>query len=228
MHHELLAQPASSVAKLTLQAGESVTCEVGAMIAMSSGFNVETTSRSRGGSGGGIAKGLKRMFAGESYFLNHFTATAPNQSLIIGPSLLGDIIHYPLRGGTLIVQGSSWLASDTAIEIDATWQGIGKALFSGEGMFWVKCSGTGDLLLNSFGAIYPIEVSGEHVVDTGHIVAFEETLQFQLGKASKSLVGSLLGGEGLVCKFSGQGTIFCQSHNPPGFGKLLGPKLRPR
>lgn len=227
MQHELLAQPAMSVAKLTLQAGESITCEVGAMIAMSNGFTVETTSRSKGGSGG-IAKGLKRMFAGENFFLNHFTATDANQTLVIGPSLLGDIMHYPMTGGTLIVQGSSWLASAPSVEIDATWQGLGKALFSGERMFWVKCSGTGDLLLNSFGAIYQVDVQGEHVVDTGHIVAFEDTLEFRVGKASKSMIGSLLGGEGLVCKFSGQGKLYCQSHNPPSFGKLLGPKLRPR
>lgn len=227
MQYQLIAQPAMTVAKLSLQAGESITCEVGAMIAMSSGFTVETTSRNKGG-GGGIGKGLKRMFAGENYFLNHFTATSPNQTLIICPALLGDIMHYPLTGGTLIVQGSSWLASSAGIDIDATWQGIGKALFSGESMFWVKCTGTGDLLLNSFGAIHRIDVNGQHVVDTGHIVAFEDTLQFEIGKASESLVGSFLGGEGLVCKFRGQGKLYCQSHNPPSFGKLLGPKLRPR
>lgn len=217
-----------SVAKLTLAAGESVTCEVGAMIAMSNGFTVETTTQNRGGGGGGIIKGLKRMFAGENFFLNHFTATQPNQTLFIGPALLGDIMHHRLTGGTLIVQGSSWLASATGIQIDATWQGLGKALFSGEGMFWVKCSGSGDLLLNSFGAIHEVYVQGEHVVDTGHIVAFEDTLQFKIGKAGKSLIGSFLGGEGLVCKFSGQGKLYCQSHNPPSFGKLLGPKLKPR
>ena len=227
MQYELLSQPAMTVAKLSLAAGESITCEVGAMIAMTGGFNVQTTSRNKGG-GGGITKGLKRMFAGENFFLNHFTATGHNQSLIIGPAMLGDILYYPMTGGTLIVQGSSWLASSTSIDIDATWQGLGKALFSGESMFWVKCSGAGDLLLNSFGAIHCIEVNGEYVVDTGHIVAFEDTLQFRVGKASKSLIGSILGGEGLVCKFSGQGKLYVQSHNPPSFGKLLGPKLRPR
>mgnify|MGYP001814050693 CR=1 FL=1 len=227
MQYQLIARPAMTVAKLTLEAGEAVTCEVGAMIAMSSGLTVETTSRQKGG-GGGLTKGLKRMFAGENFFLNHFTAQQPNQSLYIGPTLLGDSMHYPLTGGTLVVQGSSWLASTPGIEVDATWQGIGKALFSGEGMFWVKCSGSGDLLMNSFGAIHCVEVNGEYVVDTGHIVAFEDTLQFRVGKASESLIGSFLGGEGLVCKFSGQGKLYCQSHNPPSFGKLLGPKLRPR
>ena len=120
------------------------------------------------------------------------------------------------------------MASDTDIEIDATWQGFGKALFSGESIFWLKCSGEGDLFLSSFGAIYEVEVDGEHVVDTGHIVAFEDTLQFNVTKAGTSLIGSFLGGEGLVCRFSGHGRLFCQSHNPPGFGKALGPKLKPR
>ena len=228
MQHQILSQPASSVAKLALDGCESITCEVGAMIAMSPGFEVETTTRKKNSSGGGIMKGLKRMLAGESLFLNHFTATHHQQSLIIGPRMLGDIMHFPLRGGSLVVQGSSWLASDTDIEIDATWQGLGKALFSGEGMFWLKCTGRGDLFLSSFGAIYEVEVNGEHVVDTGHIVAFEDTLQFSVTKAGKGWIKSFLGGEGLVCRFSGQGRLFCQSHNPPGFGRVLGPKLKPR
>lgn len=227
MQYEILSRPAASVAKLSMDNGESLTCEVGAMIAMSTEFEVETTTKKKGASGGGFGKALKRMFAGESLFLNHFTSLDNSQSLIIGPRMLGDILHFPLTGGTLVVQGSSWLASDTSIDIDASWQGFGKALFSGESMFWLKCSGEGDLFLSSFGAIYEIEVNGEHIVDTGHIVAFEDTLQFTIAKAGASFIGSFLGGEGLVCRFSGQGRLFCQSHNPPSFGKALGPKLKP-
>ncbi|MCR9198447.1 MAG: TIGR00266 family protein [Planctomycetaceae bacterium] len=228
MDYEFLSQPAASVARMTMEEGESLTCEVGAMIAMTTGFEVETTTRKRGGKGGGLGKALKRMFAGESLFLNHFTATEPDQSLIIGPQMLGDVMHFPLTGGSLIVQGSSWMASDTDIEIDATWQGLGKALFSGESMFWLKCTGEGDLFLSSFGAIYEVEVDGDHIVDTGHIVAFEDTLQFSIEKAGSSWIGSFLGGEGLVCRFQGQGRLFCQTHNPPSFGQTLGPKLKPR
>lgn len=225
MNIEITARPAASVAKLSLVEGEVITCEVGAMIAMTSGIRVETTTQNRGG---GFLRGLKRMVAGENFFLNHFTATRPDQMLLIGPGLLGDITHHRLRGGTLVVQGSSWLASDQGIAIDATWQGFAKALFGGEGMFWVKCSGDGEVILNSYGAIYEVEVDGGYVVDTGHIVAFEDTLSFQLGKAGKSLVGSFLGGEGLVSKFSGRGKLYCQSHNPSSFGRMLGPKLTPR
>ncbi|MCP4375225.1 MAG: TIGR00266 family protein [bacterium] len=227
MQIEIHSRPAASVARIDLAQDEAVTAEVGAMIAMSTGITVETTSRSRGGKGG-MLKGIKRMFSGESFFLNHFTSSAPDQHIIVGPKLMGDVIQHKLTGGTMIVQGSSWLASDPNIEIDTSWQGLGKAMFSGERMFWVKCTGTGDLLLNSFGAIYEVDVEGDYVVDTGHIVAFEDTLKFNIGKAGKSLIGSFLGGEGLVCKFSGQGKLYCQSHNPPSFGKVLGPTLRPR
>jgi uncharacterized protein (TIGR00266 family) len=227
MQYEILAHPASSVAKLTLDAEETITCEVGAMIAMTTGIGVTTTSGKKGGSGG-FLKGMKRMFAGENFFLNHFTAEEPDQTLIIGPTLLGDVVFHDLRGGTLIIQGSSWLASDEHIEIDATWQGWGKALFSGESMFWVKATGDGAVFLSSFGAIYEVDIDGEYIVDTGHIVAFEDTLQFKIVKAGKSLIGSILGGEGLVCRFSGQGKLYCQSHNPPSFGKAIGPKLKPR
>lgn len=227
MRHELLCRPASTVVRFGLDAGESITCEVGAMISMSGGITVETTSRSRGGSGG-IMKGLRRMLSGESLFLNHFTAGQPGQSLLIGPTMLGDCIHHPLRGGSMVVQGSSWLAAGDGIDIDASWRGFTSALFSGESMFWVKCTGSGDLFLSSYGAIYPIDVDGDYVVDTGHIVAFEDTLTFTIGKAARSLIGSFLGGEGLVCKFHGQGRLYCQSHNPPSLGKLLGPKLKPR
>jgi uncharacterized protein (TIGR00266 family) len=226
MHAEILARPAASVARLTLDTDETITCEVGAMIAMSSGFTVETSAGRRGG--GGLWAGMKRMVAGENFFLNHFRARAPGQTLILGPVLNGDVVLRTMRGESLIVQGSSWLASGPGVTMDATFQGLGKALFSGESVFWIKCAGQGELLLNSFGAIYEIAVDGEHVVDSGHIVAFEDTLEFSVGKLGDSWIDTFLSGEGLVCHFRGRGTLYCQSHSPVSFGRTLGPKLRPR
>lgn len=227
MQIEMLGAPAGTAAKVTLSQGEVLTAEVGAMLAMSSSLTVETTSKSRGGKGG-ILKGLKRLFSGENFFLNHFTATADGQELIVGPPLIGDIVHHQLTGGTLVVQGASWMASAADVQIDTTWQGLTAGLFGGEGLFWVKCTGTGDVLVNSFGAIYEVDVKDTYTVDTGHIVAYEDTLSFKVGKASKSLIGSFLGGEGFVAKFEGQGKLYCQTHNPPSFGKALGPNLKSR
>jgi len=167
------------------------------------------------------------LMARESVFLNHFTAGAQGGDLYLATTLAGDMMVYELKGENLIVQGGSFVACEPSVSIDMGWQGF-KSLFAKEGLFWLHLNGTGKIVINSFGAIYPIEVDGEHIVDTGHIVAFNETLNFNLSKAGKSWVSSILGGEGLVARFNGRGTVFCQSHNPVSFGRALGPKLKPR
>ena len=83
-------------------------------------------------------------------------------------------------------------------------------------------------MLNSYGAIYSIDIQDTHVVDTGHIVAFEDTLQFSVGKLGDSWLQTFMSGEGLVCHFSGQGKLYCQTHSPASFGQTVGPMLRPR
>ena len=227
MSIELISAPAATAARIKMNQGDVVTAEVGAMIAMSPQVMVETTTRSRGGKGG-ILKGVKRLFSGENFFLNHFTAQADATEIILGPQLIGDIAHHRLEHGSLMVQASGWLASVGRIDIDTTWQGLGAALFGGDGIFWVKCSGQGDVLLNSFGAIYEIDVDGEYVVDTSHIVAYEDSLSFGITKATSGWISSFLSGEGLVCSFTGQGKLYCQTHAPHSFGRTLGPKLKAR
>ena len=208
MDVQLLHQPGNSAAKVSLAAGETCTAEGGAMIAMSGDMSVETTTHKKGS--GGIGKALKRMLAGESFFLNHFTAGAQGGDLWLSAILSGDMMQYQLEDESLIVQGGSFVACEPSVEIDMGWQGF-KSLFAGENVFWLYLKGRGKVIVNSFGAIYPIEVSGEHIVDSGHIVAFNESLSFSVSKAGKSWISSFLGGEGLVCRFQGQGTVWCLS-----------------
>ena len=225
MNVEIVHSPGNAAARLKLQNGESVTAEAGAMIAMSGNVNIETSTYQKGQ--GGVLKALKRMISGESFFLNHFTASADGDEVWVSPVLAGDLLTHEINGETLIVQSGSFLAAEKTIQMDMNWQGF-KTMFSGESMFWLRVSGTGKVVLSAFGAIYPIEVDGEYIVDTGHIVAFDETLNFTISKASASLIGSFLGGEGLVTRFTGKGTVWCQSHNAGSFGRALGPQLRPR
>jgi len=217
--------PGNAAAKVSLNAGESITAEGGAMIAMSGDMEITTTTHKKGS--GGVLKALKRLVAGESLFLNHFTASSQGGEVWLSTSLPGDMMVYDLDNETLIVQGGSYVASEPDVEIDLGWQGF-KSVLSGESIFWVRLSGKGKVIVNSFGAIYPIEVNGNYIVDTGHIVAFNETLDFELTKAGSSWIHSFLGGEGLVCKFTGRGTIWCQSHNTNSFGHALTPTLKPR
>ena len=75
-----------------------------------------------------------------------------------------------------------------------------KALTAGEGLFLQKISGNGVLFLNSYGCILEKKLAAAetYIVDTGHIVAFESSVQYQLKRASKGLLGSMATGEGLV------------------------------
>lgn len=216
--------PGATAAEITLKPGQKITTEGGSMIAMSKGLTMTTSTQQK--KSGGLMKGIKRMISGENYFLNHYEASEEGK-VWLGTTLIGDMLAHQLHGNTLIIQGGSFVACSENITIDLSWQGF-KNLFSKESLFWIKASGNGTIIFNSYGAIYPIEIDGEHIVDTGHIVAFEESLNFSLSKAGKSWISSILGGEGLVCKFQGKGTVWVQSHNASSFGSALGPKLKPR
>ncbi|MCB1177694.1 MAG: TIGR00266 family protein [Leptospiraceae bacterium] len=227
MKIELIHRPSNSAGKLILEPGEAVTAESGAMIAMSGDMQITTSTYKKESGKGGILKAIKRMFAGESFFLNHFTAGSNGGEVYISTTLSGDMEQFETKGQTLIVQAGSYVASEQGVNVDVGWQGF-KNLFSGESLFWLKISGEGKYILSSFGMIYPVEVDGAYIVDTGHIVAFDETLDFKVVKSGKGWISSFASGEGLVCRFEGKGTVWCQSHNPSSFGWALSSNLRPR
>lgn len=227
MEIQLLQQPDSAIAKVLLERDEEIVAEAGSMIAMSSHISANTTLKQ--GKGGGLLGGLKRMLAGESLFLSVYRALSKPGEIYLAPDFMGDIVLYPMKGQELVVQSGSYLASAPTVDIDLGFPGLKRGLLSGESLFWLTISGHGSLLLSSFGAIYAVEVDGEYIVDTGHIVAFERTLTFDVGKPPGSTwISTFLGGEGFVCKFKGKGTVYCQTHNPGAFGQLIGPKLPPR
>ena len=226
MEVELLHQPDSAIARIQLNKGEEIFAEAGAMIAMSDALQVNTTMR-QGRRGGGIMGGLKRMIAGESLFLSQFRSYQDGNEIWLAPKLIGDLLVYDMEGQDLVVQASSYLACSSQVDLDLGFEGI-KSVFSGESIFWLTLSGYGKAILTSFGGIYAIPVDGEYTVDTGHIVAFERTLNFNITKASSSWIGSFLGGEGLVCRFRGQGKVYCQTHSVSAFGSIIGSLLPAR
>ncbi len=91
-----------------------------------------------------------------------------------------------------------------------------KGFFSGESMFLIRCSGDGDLWFNTYGAIIPIDVSGDYLVDTSYVVAFTEGLQYQVQSVG-GMKSFLFSGEGLVCRFSGKGRLWVQTRQCPQF-----------
>lgn len=215
----------NSVAKIELARGDGCVAEGGAMIAMKGGIDITTSTFQRGK--GGALRGVRRLLAGESFFINHYEANRGPGEVWLAPTLSGDMVSLELDGLGVIAEAGSFMVCGHDVSIDVGWQGV-KSVLSGEGLFWINCRGRGPLVLNGFGAIYPIDVDGEYTVDTGHIIAFEETLEFSISKAGQSWLTSFIGGEGLVCKFQGRGRLWCQSHSSNSFGGILGPHLKPR
>lgn len=202
--------PSYASLRLDLKANETVFVESGGMAAMDSCIKMKSKVQ------GGLMKGIGRMLGGESLFISEFTAQGKPGQLFVSPGVPGDIQHYYLNGNSLMVQSSGFVASSPTVTIDTKFQGF-KGFFSGESLFLIKVTGEGNFWFSSYGAIVEIPVDGDYVVDTGYIVAFEDTLNYDVemmgGLSFKSLKTGVLGGEGLVCRFRGQGRLWVQSRN---------------
>ncbi|ONN26691.1 hypothetical protein XJ44_07410 [Thermosipho affectus] len=196
-----------------LDPGETVIGESGAMVSISGNVDIKTTT-------GGVFKALKRAFlGGEHIFLNKYTAK--NKSTILfAPRLPGDIDVIDLNG-TVFLQSTSYLASEENIDLDTKFGGF-KTFFSGEGFFLLKLSGIGKVAISSFGAIFKITLQPVEklTVDTGHVVAFDETVKYSV-RTFGGIKSTIFGGEGLVVDFEGPGNVYIQTRNYPDYVKWI-------
>ncbi|WP_297535747.1 TIGR00266 family protein [Thermococcus sp.] len=218
MRYEILHRPSFSLLRVELEDGEAVQAETGAMVYMSPNIKIETKMK------GGLLGALKRSaLGGESFFINTFRTERRNGEIGLAPSYPGDIEAFELSG-TLYAQSGAFLASSEDVRIDTKWGGA-KTFFGREGLFLLKLTGEGYVFLSSFGAIQRKELRDEKfIVDTGHIVAFSEGLDFKVRKVG-GLKSTFLSGEGLVAEFRGTGTLYIQTRSVDGFVGWLVPFL---
>ncbi len=207
--------PAYGVARLTLAPNEPVRVESGAMMAMSA--DVALASKAEGG----IMKSLKRAaLGGESFFVSTYTAPPAGGFVDVAARLPGDVTTYEVAPGrALFIQKGSWLANDVTINLDTKWGGF-KNLFGGEGGFIVRADGQGTVVFACYGAleVWNLTAGQSITVDTGHMVAYEDSVTMVMRKASGGgLVQSFKSGEGFVFDFTGPGRVWTQTRNPTEF-----------
>jgi uncharacterized protein (TIGR00266 family) len=220
MQTEILYRPAYSLTRLQLEPNEEVRVEGGSMVSMSADVTLETKAE------GGLLKSLARsVLGGESFFINTYRAGPRGGDVAVAPSLPGDMEALRLNGETLLVQSGSFVACEKSITIDTAWGGA-KTFFASEGLIMLRASGTGLLLLSSYGAIHTLELAAgeKYVVDTGHLVAFSANLGFQVRRVG-GLKSTLFSGEGLVVDLTGPGRVLMQSRSTDAFLSWLIPKL---
>jgi len=220
MRVEITYRPSYALAVVNLDANESIQAEAGAMVSMSPDVAIETKAT------GGIMGALRRsVLGGESFFMNTYQAGARGGQITLAPVLPGDMTVLELADEALMVQSGSYVASSEGIDIDTKWSGA-DTFFAREGLIMLRCSGSGTLVLSSYGAIHEMELStGEtHVIDTGHIVAFAEGMGFKVKRVG-GIKSTLFSGEGLVVDLTGPGKALLQTRSDDAFLTWLIPRL---
>jgi uncharacterized protein (TIGR00266 family) len=227
MKIEVLSKGEFESALIHLDTNEQFVSEAGAMYRASANVDVDVTTRSRGS--GGFLAGVKRLFAGDTFFLSTYQTNDGQPGEVgLAPTHQGEVFVIDVEPSTpWICAGGSYLGSSPGLQINTQFQGM-KGFVSGESLFFLEVSGSGQLLVNAFGRIVESALEDAMTVDTGHVVAFENSLQYNITKAGDSWFQSWLAGEGFVMNFTGKGCILTQSHNPKEFGMKLGPLLPPR
>lgn len=218
--YRILYRPSYSLAEVQLNPEQKITVEGGSMVYMSPNLEILTEAK------GGVFGALKRsVLGGESFFMNTYTSRGGPGVIGLAPPLSGDVIYRELNGETLFVTSGCYMASDPDVVIDTKFGGT-KTFFAREGLFLLKLEGTGYTFMSSYGALHEVELkSGERfVVDTGHIVAFDHAVTWDVKRVG-GLKSTLFSGEGLVAEFSGPGKIYTQTRSEDAFLSWLIPKL---
>lgn len=204
--YQIERSPEYALLTVQIPADQMIKVEASAMVSMDRHIQMKTK----------LKGGLKRFLSRESIFLNEFTSHGAQGEIKIAPGPAGDLDHFAVSPNhSILLTGSSFVACTPGVELDTKFQGLVKGFFSGESLFLMKCSGEGSLWFNTYGGIFSVDIKGEYVVDTGHIVAFTDGLDYSVSKIGgyKSLFFS---GEGFVCRFQGEGKVWIQTRNPLG------------
>ena len=222
MEYEIVKNPVGLV-EFTLNHGEAITAEAGAMAFIQGPVRTETRMRK-----GGLFKSLKAAaFGGESFFVNEFVAEEDGCKLGLTGNMLGDITVIDVDQ-EFIVQSGSFVCSTTDLTLDTKWQGFSKGIF-GSNLFMLKTVGTGKMFVNAWGGIIAkkLEHGERMILDNYQLVALTTTAEYRVTKHG-SLKTSLFGGEALVLEIMGPGTVYIQTKNVMEFARALIPFLPKR
>lgn len=214
MKADLCGNPDFGHIRFRLEPGEKVLVESGAMSAMDADTGVDSQMM-----GGFLPALMRKLLAGETLMMGEYTGGPKGGRLTIAPPIPGEIVHRPVSGKPTMLQAGSFLACTPGVQLSTVFGGL-RAIFSGEGMFFLKVEGKGDLWLNAYGSIIEKELDGAHdfVVDTGHVVGWEEGLDWTI-TGMGNMFSTFFSGEGLVIRFKGKGKVWLQTRS---MGALAG------
>ncbi len=206
--------------EIELDSRETVIAEAGMMMYMEDGITFETKMGDGSNPSAGFLDKIvgvgKRVIAGESLFMTHFTNTREDKRHVsFGAPYPGKIVPLDLdqTGGELLCQKDSFLCAALGTEISIAFnKRLGAGFFGGEGFILQKLRGDGMVFIHAGGTVIEKQLNNEKLlVDTGCIVAFESTIDYNIERAG-NLKSMVFGGEGLfLATLFGTGRIWLQS-----------------
>jgi uncharacterized protein (TIGR00266 family) len=224
---EVKYKPSYAMLVATLEQGETITAEAGALTYMNPTIEVHTRKREKSLLG---TLGLS-LIGGQSFWVNDYTATSGPAEAAFVAAPVGDIKQLDIAPGSgYVIQKSAYVASTSGIDLDVKWEGFTKGLF-GQGLFMLKATGSGQMFINTFGAIdtHTLKPGQTLIVDNFHLVGFSESCSYKVTRLG-GLKETLLSGEGLVTQITGPGDVHIQTKNMQEFTEwlwtLLEPKIR--
>ena len=219
MQFELEGNPDFGQLTVGLEPGDSFLSESGSMAFMDAGTELKSKLI-----GGFIKALIRKVVGGESLFVGEYSHPTGG-SVTFSPDRPGMVLHRRISPGeTFVLTAGSFLAATPGIKLNTKFVSL-MAIFSGEGAFTIEVSGEGDLFFNSYGAIIEKQVDGALTVDTGHAVAWESGLKYNVTTIGGAK-STLLSGEGIVLNFTGTGTVFLQTRTLGGISRWLGGMYR--
>ena len=202
------------VVRIALEPGQELIAEAGKMVYKTP--NVEWQTKMTGeGIGGKLFGALKRKLTGESLFLTHFQTTSSGADVGFAGDFPGRIQAFELSAGqSVLVQRDGFICAEASVKLDIAFtKKIGAGLFGGEGFILQKLTGPGTAFIHGGGDFVEFELgAGESLqVDTGCVVAFDESVTYDVQFAGGIATG-IFGGEGLfLATLQGPGRAIVQT-----------------
>jgi uncharacterized protein (TIGR00266 family) len=206
--------------EVTLDPGETVIAEAGAMLYMEDGIRFETKMGDGANPDQGVVGKLfsagKRLITGETVFMTHFTNEGERRSSVaFSAPVPGSVVAVNLAeiGGELICQRDAFLCAARGTKIGIAFsKKLGSGFFGGEGFILQRLTGDGMAFVHAGGTMVRKELNNESLrLDTGCLVAMTPGIDYDI-KLAGGLKSMLFGGEGLVlASLQGTGSVWIQS-----------------
>jgi uncharacterized protein (TIGR00266 family) len=205
---------------VSIPPGESIVTEAGAMASMAAGLDMSSKFN------GGFLVGLMRaLLGGESLFINTFSnpTDKPLRMTLTSP-LPGDVNSITLGANdSICIESGAYICSTPGVSLSLRFAGF-TSFIAREGLFKLQFRGPGTVWFGGYGALEERQVTGEFIVDSGHLIAYDPGVKLKL-QLSSGIIGSFLSGEGLVTRVEGNGRIVIQTRSITGLAAWANSKM---